>query len=147
MTRLVLAASALLMAVCVAASGPSSADQTTGPARPPLLIASMYGADLYRHYCAPCHGREGRGDGPAVAALKTAPPDLQTLARRRGGTFPTDEVVGLLQARGSTPLSPAHGSREMPMWGPIFRALDASDTQADVRIMNLVDYLASRQVK
>ena len=33
------------------------------------LIRSVDGADLYQAYCASCHGKNGKGDGP-VAALK-----------------------------------------------------------------------------
>ena len=39
----------------------------------------------------------------------------------------------------------SHGSYEMPVWGPVFRALDASDTRARVRIANVVSYLESIQ--
>ena len=55
---------------------------------PPPVIESMYGPDLYRHYCATCHGRDGKGNGPAAAALKVPPPDLTVLARRQKGVFP-----------------------------------------------------------
>ncbi len=53
-----------------------AAGQSTSPATPPLVIESMYGPDLYRLYCATCHGRDGKGNGPAAAALKVPPPDL-----------------------------------------------------------------------
>jgi mono/diheme cytochrome c family protein len=33
----------------------------------------------------------------------------------------------------------------MPVWGPAFRALDASDTRAHVRIDGLVDYIEALQ--
>jgi len=36
----------------------------------------VHGATLYHRHCASCHGAHGRGDGPAVAALTTLPPDL-----------------------------------------------------------------------
>jgi hypothetical protein len=35
----------------------------------------------------------------------------------------------------------------MPVWGPIFRGLDSSDTMNKVRIANLVGYLESMQPK
>ena len=41
----------------------------------------------------------------------------------------------------------AHGSRDMPVWGPIFRSLDSSDARNRVRIANIVDYVASIQTK
>ena len=34
------------------------------------------GEQMYVSYCAACHGRDGKGYGPAAPALKTAPPDL-----------------------------------------------------------------------
>ena len=40
---------------------------------------------------------------------------------------------------------PAHGSRQMPVWGPTFHALDSSDRAADLRLANIVEYLSSIQ--
>ncbi|WP_168210501.1 c-type cytochrome [Persicimonas caeni] len=34
------------------------------------------GAHLYMKYCQPCHGAEGKGDGPAADVLDTPPRDL-----------------------------------------------------------------------
>jgi cytochrome c553 len=31
---------------------------------------------MFRSYCAPCHGENGRGTGPAASALKKAPAAL-----------------------------------------------------------------------
>jgi len=116
--------------------------QKTGPSMPALVIESMYGPDLYRLYCATCHGRGGKGGGPAAAALKVAPPDLTVLARRQNGVFPAFEVETIIH--GGTAVA-AHGSDEMPVWGPIFRALDPSDARVKVRIANLVSYIESIQ--
>lgn len=91
-------------------------------------------------------GRTGVGDGPVAPALKVRPPDLTTLARRHGGVFPGVEVGVMLSGPRRAAL-PAHGSDEMPVWGPIFRALDPSDAQAARRVANLVLYLESLQVK
>lgn len=66
--------------------------QTTGPQKPSLVISSMYGRDLFEFYCASCHGRDGRGGGPVVPALRVVPPDLTTIATRNGGTFPEARV-------------------------------------------------------
>src|SRR5262245_32767692 len=41
----------------------------------PRMIAR--GREIYMSRCAVCHGDEGRGDGPAVAALPVKPPDLR----------------------------------------------------------------------
>lgn len=118
------------------------AGQKTGPSTPPLIIESTYGPDLYRMYCATCHGRDARGGGPAAAALKVPPPDLTVLARRQSGVFPAFEVETII--RGGTAVA-AHGSGEMPVWGPIFHALDPSDAREKMRIASLVSYIASLQ--
>jgi mono/diheme cytochrome c family protein len=130
-----------------AAWGAGSAGQTTGAKNPPLVISSMSGAiRLFDFYCASCHGRDGKGHGPTAPALKTPPPDLTTIARSLGGSVPTARVEALI-ADGGTLLTPAHGSKDMPVWGPIFRALDARDALATIRISNVVAYLESMQAK
>ena len=122
----------------------SAASQTTGPRTPPLAIESRYGPDLFRMYCASCHGRDGKGGGPVASALKVPPPDLTVLSRRQNGVFPAFEVETIITG---TTTVPAHGSDEMPVWGVIFRALDSSDTRAKARIKNLVIHIESIQQK
>ena len=112
---------------------------------PPLVIRSLAGRDLFEFYCASCHGRDGRGGGPVAPAMRTPPPDLTTIARRVGGSFPRARVEGYV--RSDEDASRAHGSREMPVWGPIFLALDPSDTLTKIRIDNVVAYLESLQVR
>src|SRR5437870_5993604 len=49
------------------------------------------GPEMYNTYCAVCHGRDGRGAGPAAEALKAAPTDLTTLAKKKvGKNLPTN---------------------------------------------------------
>jgi len=120
--------------------------QTTGPRNPPLVIRSLAGHDLFAFYCATCHGRKGTGDGPVAAALKSPPSDLTLLARRNGGTFPRQRVEAFV-TNDRDILAPAHGSADMPVWGPIFRGLDRSDALVKVRIANVVTYIESIQVK
>jgi hypothetical protein len=122
----------------------ASAGQKTGPGTPPLVIESMYGPDLYRLYCASCHGRDAKGNGPAAGALKVPPPDLTVLARQRKGVFSALDVEAII--RGGTNVA-AHGSVEMPVWGPIFYALDTSDARVKARIGALVSHIASVQQK
>jgi mono/diheme cytochrome c family protein len=122
------------------------AAQTTGPVNPPLVIRSIAGRDLFEFYCATCHGRDGKGSGPVVAALKTPPPDLTLLARRNGGRFPRQRVEAFVTNDGGV-LTPAHGSSDMPVWGPVFRGLDPSDTLAKIRIANVVGHVESIQAK
>lgn len=75
------------------------------------------GADVYRVYCASCHGVSGAGDGPVAPALKNAPTDLTALARRSGGKFDEDRVIAIIDGKQTIA---AHGPREMPVWGAVF---------------------------
>jgi mono/diheme cytochrome c family protein len=103
------------------------------------------GKQTYMHYCASCHGADARGDGPAASVLKTTPPDLTTLAKRHDGKFPYDYVSDVL--RFGTRIN-AHGSSDMPIWGPIFGSMDNYDLAAvRKRIKDLSDYLVSLQQK
>jgi len=120
--------------------------QTTGQKPPPILIDSLVGRDLYVAYCAACHGRDGKGDGPVGRALKTQPSDLTTMARRNGGKYPAALVEATLNGTRPEPQPPAHGSTDMPIWGSIFRQLDAKESVARVRVQNLVKYVESLQV-
>jgi mono/diheme cytochrome c family protein len=101
------------------------------------------GAETYGQYCAVCHGKTGKGDGPAASALKVRPPDLSTLARRHDGKFPNAYLSDVLRNGVNVP---AHGTADMPIWGPLFLALDSSfQSQFNVRIANLTNYIKSLQ--
>ena len=142
-TILALAIGALFAA---SACGVDATGQTTGSKNPPLVISSMYGRDLFEFYCASCHGRDGRGSGPAASALKTPPPDLTAIAKREGGRFPRGYVESFVTGE-SDRVIPAHGSREMPVWGPILRGLDPQDAVNKMRIANIVGYIETIQQK
>lgn len=123
-----------------------AAAQDKEPVRkaPPPTIATS-GHKTYGHYCASCHGADARGHGPAAVVLRTAPPDLTTLAKRHGGKFPYDYVFDVL--RFGTRFA-SHGSSDMPIWGPIFGSMHNYDEAAvRKRIKELMDYLASIQQK
>jgi mono/diheme cytochrome c family protein len=110
----------------------------------PLGFPSPSGQDLFDFYCATCHGRDARGKGPVALALKTEPADLTTLALRNGGTFPRVEVISYIEGTGR-PL-PSHGPGDMPVWGPLFRALEISDPRLRIRIESVAAYIESLQV-
>jgi mono/diheme cytochrome c family protein len=112
-------------------------------APPPLLLDSITGPDSFKFYCAPCHGTAGRGDGPIVPALKTRPTDLASLARRNGGSFPKDRVLAVVTGAGR-PVA-AHGSSDMPPWGPVFLGLDPLEPRVKLRIQNIVTHVESLQ--
>jgi mono/diheme cytochrome c family protein len=112
------------------------------PAAPPAVAS---GKQTYVEYCAACHGADGRGMGPAAAALKTPPADLTTLAKKHGGKFPEDYVATIV--RFGSPVQ-AHGSADMPVWGPIFGVRENGNELAlRRRIKDLCDYLATLQEK
>ena len=102
------------------------------------------GKDLYREFCAVCHGTAGKGDGPAASALKPPPPDLTQISARSGGKFPETRVQHIINGEADVPV--AHGSQEMPVWGNIFRHMGPHDLGA-VRVYNLVKYLEEMQGK
>jgi len=103
------------------------------------------GKEMFANYCVTCHGTDGKGGGPAVAALKTTPPDLTVLSRNNGGKYPALKVASTL--RGESNL-PAHGSKEMPIWGPLFRSVAGGhESEVQQRISNLSSYVESLQVK
>lgn len=120
-------------------------ERQAGRENPSLVIDSLYGPDVFSFYCAPCHGRDGKGGGPVAVALKSLPPDLTEIAQRSGGIFPKARVEAFVTNRGEP--SPAHGTADMPVWGPTFRSLDPSDSRVKVRIANLVAHIESIQAK
>ena len=134
----------LTLAFAAAFTAGAIAQTTAQPGHPPLAIRSLAGKDLFDFYCASCHGRDGSGDGPVAAALRTAPPDLRLLARRNLGVFPQRKAEAYVSGEGVAQIT-AHGTGEMPVWGPVFRALDPDEAMAAIRIRNLIDYLSSIQ--
>lgn len=103
------------------------------------------GKVMYQSYCAPCHGVDGRGHGPAASAMKTQPVDLTQLARLHHGKYPENHVVSVLQF-GST--LPAHGSPAMPVWGPLFNRIQPVQSyETALRISNLTRYLETMQAR
>jgi mono/diheme cytochrome c family protein len=122
--------------------------QTTKPEIkqvPARSIVSVEGKDTFAAYCAVCHGLDGKGNGPAVPALKVPVPDLTLTARRNAGKF--DGVAVERVISGKDRVIPAHGTQEMPMWGPVFRSMRGEETVATLRMANLVKHLESIQQK
>jgi mono/diheme cytochrome c family protein len=116
---------------------------TDQPQLPSTYVPS--GKQMFKQYCAACHGADGKGRGPATDLLKIPPPDLTTLAKRHEGKFPYDYVSSVLLFG---PGFSAHGSADMPTWGALFQYLDKYNQAAVLkRIKNLCDYLASLQEK
>ena len=112
---------------------------------PVKAVSPAAGKEMYTSYCAVCHGTDGKGGGPAASALKVPPTDLTLLTKTNGGKYPALKVTSSI--RGETAL-PAHGSKEMPVWGTLFWSL-SSGHQAEVqqRVVNLTRYIESMQAK
>lgn len=140
--------------------------QTFGAGLAYLLVGAMAGTaanaqpgeDLgrreYMSSCAACHGAGGKGDGPMKAWLTKAPSDLTTLAKRNGGAVPAQLVWEMIDGRSSKEIGP-HGSREMAVWGDVYRAQALADPKTATapewyvrgRIVALIDYLQRIQGK
>jgi mono/diheme cytochrome c family protein len=132
----------LFLMACRSASPPPEA------AHGPIPMLVEVGREGFVRHCAACHGMDGRGGGPVASALRTAPADLTRIAARRGGDFPAGEISDWIDGRLA---SPAHGTREMPVWGKRFAGMYGDDSVAEEvtrgKIGVLVQYLKSIQVK
>jgi len=131
----------LFLAVTVTVAQEGQIKHTQAPETPATSGQAMYGA-----YCAVCHGTDGKGGGPAASALKGEIPDLTTLAQRHGGKYPSEYVESVLRFGAEN--FPAHGNKEMPIWGPVFKSMPrGSESTEALRISNLTQYLGTLQVK
>ncbi len=136
MTRILVALVVLVMSAASAAAQPKI---ETGPIkRTPAYDAKT----MFDSYCAVCHGRDGKGNGPAAPALLKVPADLTHISTRNDGVFPTVRVKRYIEGLDEVA---AHGSRDMPMWGELFRSLGDRDT-AQLRVQALADYLKGLQL-
>jgi mono/diheme cytochrome c family protein len=101
------------------------------------------GKEMFEEYCAVCHGKGAKGDGPAADALKKKPADLTQLTRKNNGNFPELHVMNFITGDEATA---AHGSRDMPVWGPLFRSLSPNDQGVvKLRVNALMEYLKTLQ--
>ena len=143
-------ASILLGALVVAAGLCFAQDQATKPVvkqAPIKQTSPASGKEMFTAYCAPCHGADGKGNGPAATSLKVPPRDLTQMAKKNGGKFPANSLASTLKFGGG-PTAPAHGSVDMPVWGPLFQSLDKfHDASVQQRVANLVTYVESIQAK
>jgi mono/diheme cytochrome c family protein len=134
---------ALILASVTFATSQEAKVEVKHGAAPQTSPAS--GKEMFMSYCAACHGKDAKGDGPAAPALKAVPPDLTILAKRNGGKYPADKVTSIL--RGQTSLV-SHGDQEMPVWGRVFWTMSqGSEAIVTERIANLNRYLESLQAK
>lgn len=110
-------------------------------------LTQMSGLEMYESLCASCHGAGGAGDGPVAPLIKIHVPDLTRIAHRQGGEFPAEDVHRTIDGRFD---HPAHGPRDMPVWGwQFYRSETMNDpaerARVDALIDRLVDYLRTIQ--
>jgi mono/diheme cytochrome c family protein len=135
---------AMISAFAVAQQAPAQ----SSPAVKHVPIASTpsnSGKEMFNSYCAVCHGKDAKGNGPAASAMKAPPTDLTTLAQKEGGKYPAAHVAAVIRGQASTP---SHGSQDMPIWGPLFSSISQGrQGVVQQRITNLVSYIEGLQAK
>jgi len=134
-----------LLAVAQQAQPPASGSEKVIKHVPVKSTNPASGEEMYLNYCAVCHGKDGKGAGPAASALKVPPTDLSKLSANAGGKYPALHVSSVI--RGEAELA-AHGSKDMPVWGPLFwRMSQGHEGEVQQRIANLNSYIESLQAK
>jgi len=138
--------SCLLVTLFFLATAPAGAQpQSKEVKKAPIQATSATsGVEMFNSYCAPCHGKDGKGNGPAATSLKNPPANLTQLAMKNNGKFPADHVTKVLKSG----VTGAHGSSDMPVWGPLFSQVSSRDEAiVQMRISNLVHYIETLQQK
>jgi len=145
--KLIVMFTALIAFTCTVAAQ----DQTQGQPEktikhvPIKSTSPVSGKDMYATYCAVCHGTDGKGGGPAASALKVPPTDLTLLSENNGGKYPSIKVAASIRGEAATP---AHGSKEMPVWGALFWSVSSGhEGEVQQRVANLTKYIESLQAK
>ena len=124
----------------------------------PLLAAGpapekSIGQQEYEAKCVMCHGASGKGNGWFAPLLKTPPASITELKRRNGGVFPFEHVYEVIDGRKEVL---AHGRRDMPVWGGVYRAestreyppygeIYADEGLVRGRILALIEYVSRLQ--
>ncbi|MEJ6397697.1 cytochrome c [Yoonia sp. 208BN28-4] len=120
----------------------------------PLILAACSletevpdGRAAFAANCAGCHGADAMGRGTITRDTGIITPDLTTLAKRNGGTFPRTYVMATIDGldRG------AHFSNAMPEFGAgdlgeaVIVEMDGLGTPVPLVLLALTDYLESIQ--
>ena len=122
---------ALVTGLCATAGEPAQSEPPKG---------AEGGKNIFRTICASCHGTDARGGGPVANSLKTKPPDLRRIAQRRGASFPKVDVARYIDGRERTP---AHGTREMPVWGDGLASAVPEKEERERRIGRAIEMLVA----
>jgi mono/diheme cytochrome c family protein len=139
-------AALILITYTVAAQDPTQSQAPKTIQHVPVKPTSAAsGKEMFNTYCAVCHGTDGKGGGPAASALKAPPADLTTLAKNNGGKYPALKVTSAIRGESD---HPAHGSKEMPVWGSLFLNMShGHESEVQQRVSNLSQYIESLQAK
>jgi mono/diheme cytochrome c family protein len=106
------------------------------------------GKQDFMNHCAPCHGNDGKGNGPELKVLPDIhPSDLTNITLKNGGVFPREKVADMVDGRKAIP---SHKRFDMPFWGVNFQQegkefTPDSEAKAKARIDALVNYVESIQ--
>ena len=134
---------ALLIAVAVGACTLFASDNNINI--PLKKLSPADGKGMYSNYCAPCHGVNGKGNGPLASSLKRTPPDLTILSRTNGGAFPAKHVIGVI---GHGTSASGHDKAGMPVWAETLGNMDQNNKlDTSLRLSNLSKYLGTLQSK
>jgi len=147
MKKLILLFTALIVFTSTVAAQDQTQDQTKKVIQhaPIKETSPASGKEMYTTYCAVCHGTDGKGGGPAASALKVPPTNLTQLSKNIGGKYPALKVTSAIRGEGDVP---AHGSKDMPVWGSLFWNMShGHEGEVQQRVANLSKYIESLQAK
>jgi len=138
--------SSALAVFAIVAAGVSTAPAVSSQETVETFVGGTDGGALFKTYCAVCHGKTAKGDGPLADDLRFRPPNLTLLAKRNKGTFDADQVRRFVDGR--EPVK-GHGGPDMPVWGDAFKRSREgfSEKAVKARIDAIVDHLESVQAK
>src|ERR1039457_5170675 len=142
MKKLMLMFTALMVFTCTVAAQETQGQPEKAIKHVPIKATSpVSGKDMYTAYGAVCHGTDGKGGGPAASALKVPPTDLTLLSKSNGGKYPALKVTSSIHGESALP---AHGSKEMPVWGSLFWNMSGGhEGEVQQRVTNLTQYIES----
>ncbi len=102
------------------------------------------GNEFFQSYCVICHGKYADGKGNMADRLNTPPMNLTTIAERRGGVFPDEEIANIIAGKDKVP---GHSTGDMPAWWETFKKSEdiKKDKEVQKKIDNIVAYLKAIQ--
>ncbi|MEO8499960.1 MAG: cytochrome c [Vicinamibacteria bacterium] len=144
MKKVIAVAATLLLSGAVLAQTPSAAKPAPKPAAAVDQAEAAQGEVIYMRYCAACHGRSLKGDGPVASGLRNKPTDLTTMTEKNAGAFPYEKVAGSIDGRQTTRV---HGTPDMPVWGEVFAVTSGTEApSAEAAVKRITHYVWAHQV-